>query len=175
MIFLSERGQEQAAKKTSRKTSGTRVRFGGISNFSNNCISANCLSVRTKNRAFSAKLKISEFVTAQEVPLPACRRLLFPLCNTKEIGDVYTQARSSRAAKEIGDVYTQAHRRKGVLSDTRHPKVRPLPFENALTWLASQADVLKGSSRVPGQPHERLLNRKINSCPIVRKYQLIVT
>ena len=104
LIFLSERDQEQAAKKTSRKTSGTRVRFGGISNFSNNGISANCLSVRTKNRAFSAKLKISQFVTAQEVPLPACRRLLFPLCNTKEIGDVYTQARSSRAAKEIGDV-----------------------------------------------------------------------
>ena len=136
-----------------------------MSKFSNNCISANCLSVRTKNRAFSAKLKVSEFETAQEVPLPACRRLLFPLLN-KGNGDICTQARSSRAAKEIGGVY---------LFVERQPKVRPLPFENALTWLASQADVLRGSSRVPGQPHERLLNRKINSCPIVRKYQLMVT
>ena len=137
-----------------------------MSKFSNNCISANCLSVRTKNRAFSAKLKISEFETTQEVRLPACRRLVFPLLH-KGNGDICTQARGSRAAKEIREVCTQAHRRKGVLTDTRQPKVRPLPFENALTWLASQADVLRGSSRVLGQPHERLLNRKINSCPIV--------
>ena len=50
-----------------------------MSKFSDNGISANCLSVGTKNRAFSAKLKISDFETAQEVPLPTCRRLLFPL------------------------------------------------------------------------------------------------
>ena len=29
-----------------------------------------------------------------------------------------------------------------------------------------------GLSRVPAMPHERLLNRKINSFPIVHKYQL---
>ena len=29
-----------------------------------------------------------------------------------------------------------------------------------------------GLSRVPATPHERLLNRKINSFPIVHKYQL---
>ena len=39
--------------------------------------------------------------------------------------------------------------------------------------LASHADVLKGWSRVPAR--ERLLNRKINSFPIVHKYQLEIT
>ena len=40
-----------------------------MSKFSNNGMSKNCLSVSTKNEAFSAKVKISEFETAQEVPV----------------------------------------------------------------------------------------------------------
>ena len=91
------------------------------------------------------------------------------LCCIKEIGDVCTQARSSRAAKEIGDVCTQAHWRKGVLSDTRQPKVRPLPFENVLTWLASQAFVTHSG------PAPRTSAESKDKFVIVRKYQLVVT
>ena len=37
--------------------------------------------------------------------------------------------------------------------------------------VAPDADIFRGSSRVPSPP----LNRKINSFPIVRKYQLGIT